>query len=142
MVPYGINGLVLIKGEQLPMVVKEIFELVQGSDVIFPSLGNLGGAQDILILLGLVQPTLDGTQQFVFLKGFGQVVISTQIHSLSNLEAFGLGGNEDKGNMPRRIVQGQFLKNAVSVQFGHHDVTEYQVRQLAQGQFHPNSSIG
>jgi len=88
------------------------------------------------LLFLAAQPCANRIEQIRFRHRFGQIIIGARIHPGAVDSIFSpFAGEEDEWDRDRRRIVAQSLEDAVSVQFGHHDVAEDEVGLFTPGEF-------
>ena len=130
---------------------EEDFGLARSEAELFEGLGAAEVGMETGLGCGVLQALLDGFgagetslhrgEEVVPVHGLGQVVVRTAIHAEADVRPITSRGKEDKGYGRKRFVGPQFLHDAVSIELGHHDIAEDEVRLMLPGRFDAHAAV-
>ena len=119
-------------------VFRELFQRFEAAGFVDEAVEALGGLVEALPQpVVFPQAGFEGVEQFHIVEGLGDVVVGPQVHAFAKVRFFGLGRQEDEGNVGCFRLLAQDVEHAKAVEFGHHDIAEDEVGFFAQGDVDP-----
>lgn len=79
------------------------------------------------------QACVDGGKQIVDADRFGEVVVRAEVHARSHIGAVAARGEKDEGNAGGRGIGAQLSEHGESIESGHHEIAQDQIRGFAPG---------
>ena len=112
-----------------------------GAEIGIEAVGSLRGLEFGAMGLVTGQSHADGGQQILLGDGFGQVIISTPVHALSNVHLVAFGGEKDEGEgcCGGRCPEG--AQDSMAIHVGHHHITNHQIGCMGLDGFETETSV-